>query len=101
MYFKIKNYDIQIIYCSIDYICSLSNYIINQKFCKNVLAMKISKKVKTEIINDIINFLNFIKDEKVNDFYHIDNLREEIRDQPENFSYKLEQFNFVYSNLFR
>lgn len=56
------------------------------------------KEIKKEIINDIVNFLNQLKDD--NDIIHIDNLKEEIEDNPELFSYSLKQFNLVIKKIF-
>lgn len=66
----------------------------------------ISKKQGIEILGDIINHINESIDDinqetKVKDsIYHIDNLREEIKEQGDNFNYSLEQFNLILNELF-
>lgn len=64
--------------------------------------MKTEKRKNVEIINDIINILNQSKDEdSIDDFYHIDNLREEIKEQPELFRYTLTEFDNVINKIFK
>lgn len=66
----------------------------------------INKEQAIEILGDIINHINESIDDinqetKIKDsIYHIDNLREEIEEQKENFNYSLEQFNLIIKELF-
>lgn len=57
-----------------------------------------------DIIIDIMNHLNYELDSgtetKWNEIIHIDNLREKIKENPENFIYSIEEFNFVFDKLF-
>tara|TARA_R110002020_G_scaffold54690_9_gene152307 strand:- start:909 stop:1103 length:195 start_codon:yes stop_codon:yes gene_type:complete len=64
--------------------------------------MKEEKRKNVEIINDIINILNQSKDEdSIDDFLHIDNLREEIDQQPDIFRYTLTEFDNVINKIFK
>ena len=64
------------------------------------LTMKISKRKQNEILDDIINILQQMKSEEENYYIHIDNLKEEIEEQSQNFKYSIEEFNFVLSQIF-
>jgi len=55
----------------------------------------------TEITQDITNFFSQMDGENGHiDLISIDNLREEIYDQPQLFNYTLEQFDSVIKNIF-
>ncbi len=57
-----------------------------------------------EIIIDIINHLNNELDcnnlENHNNLLHIDNLRDEIKENPDNFNYSIDEFNFILNQFF-
>ena len=67
--------------------------------------MKIKEEEKRkakELINDLINFLNYNK-ELINeneDLIHYDNLKEEVKDNKENFFYDISFLNKVFNALF-
>ena len=54
-------------------------------------------KNQNEIIKDLINFLT---NQEPGDLIHIDNLREEIENQPQNFGYTLSEFNETLNQIF-
>lgn len=60
------------------------------------------KNPKIEILKDIINILNYNINEieETNDLIHIDNLREEIKEESENFNYSLIEFNELINKIF-
>lgn len=58
--------------------------------------------MKKEIIQDIINLLEQSKDEKEDNFYyHIDNLKEEMEQNPTLFNYKISDLDNVINKMFK
>lgn len=53
-----------------------------------------------DIINHLNNELDSGTDTKWEEIIHIDNLKDEIKENPENFIYSIEEFNFVFDKLF-
>lgn len=63
----------------------------------------LSLKKVNEILLDIASFLvidnyEIYKNDKT--LIHIDNLKEEIENENSNFSYSIDEFNFVYNQIF-
>jgi len=63
-----------------------------------------SLKKVNRILLDICDFLcieNYDLFKEENELIHIDNLKEEIENENSNFNYSIDEFNFIYNQLFK